>query len=60
MAEKQFEKQIKTVQSDWGGEYRVFTNLLQKEGIIFRQSCPYTLVQNGRVERRHRQIVEMG
>lgn len=60
LVEKQFEKNIKILQSDWGEEYRSFTQFLQNEGIIFRQSCPYTSVQNGRVERRHRQIVEMG
>lgn len=58
--EKQFEKSIKVVQSDWGGEYRSFSQFFQNEGVIFRQSCPHTSVQNGRVERRHRQIVEVG
>lgn len=60
LVEKQLEKSIKVVQSDWGGEYRSFANFLQTKGIIFRQSCPHTSVQNGRVERRHRQIVEVG
>lgn len=58
--EKQFERKIKMLQSDWGGEYRSFTQLMQNEGIAFRQSCPYTSVQNGRVERRHRKIVDCG
>lgn len=48
------------MQSDWGGEYRSFANFLRTEGIVFKQSCPHTSVQNGHVERRHRQIVEVG
>lgn len=55
LVEKQFERKIKMLQSNWGGEYRSFTQLMQNEGIIFRQSF-----QNGRVKRRHKQIVECG
>lgn len=36
LVEKQFEKSIKILQSDWGGEFRTFTQCLQNEGIIFR------------------------
>lgn len=60
LVENQLDKKIITLQSDWGGEFHSFTNFLQSEGIMFRQSCPHTFVQNGRVERRHRQLVEVG
>lgn len=59
MVENRFDKRIKILQSDWGGEFRSFTNFLDENGIIFRHSCPYTSTQNGRVERKHRHIVEM-
>ena len=48
------------LQSDWGGEYRVFIDFYNQNGIIFRHSCPYTHHQNGLVERKHRHIVELG
>lgn len=54
LVEKQFDKRVKILQNDQGGEFRSFTQYLQNEGIVFRQSCPYTSAQNGRVERRHR------
>ena len=60
MVENQFDRKIKILQSDWGGEYRVFQKQLNDAGIIFRHSCPYTSAQNGRVERKHRHIVECG
>ena len=58
--ENQFQTTIKKLQSDWGGEYRPFTEFLNQCGIIFRHSCLYTHHQNGLVERKHRHIVEMG
>ena len=58
--EKQLDKSIKCLQSDWGGEYRSFVHFLQTEGIQFRHSCPYTHNQNGLVERKHRHITEFG
>ena len=59
--EKQLNRPIKCLQSDWGGgEFRSFVNFLHTEGIQFRHSCPYTHNQNGIVERKHRQIIEHG
>ncbi|KAH9684823.1 retrovirus-related pol polyprotein from transposon RE2 [Citrus sinensis] len=58
--ENQFSTTIKMMQSDWGGEYRPFTEFLSQFGIIFRHPCPYTHHQNGLVERKHRHIVELG
>ena len=51
---------IKTVQTDWGGEYRRLSRYFQKEGIAHRVSCPHTSQQNGIAERKHRHIVETG
>ncbi|MCH81597.1 retrovirus-related Pol polyprotein from transposon TNT 1-94, partial [Trifolium medium] len=51
---------FEALQSDWGGEFRPFTELLNKLGIQHRLTCPHTSHQNGTVERKHRQIVEMG
>ena len=51
---------IKTVQSDWGGEYHRLSRYFQREGITHRVSCPHTSQQNGIAERKHRHIVETG
>ncbi|PNX93512.1 histone deacetylase, partial [Trifolium pratense] len=56
----QFQASVKALQSDWGGEFRSFTSLLNSFGIQHRLTCPHTSHQNGTVERKHRQIVEMG
>ncbi|GAU29238.1 hypothetical protein TSUD_362280 [Trifolium subterraneum] len=60
LIQNQFQATIKVVQSDWGGEFRPFTSLLDSLGIQHRLTCPHTSHQNGTVERKHRQIVEMG
>jgi histone deacetylase 1/2 len=60
LIQNQFNHTIKALQSDWGGEFRPFTSLLQELGIHHRLICPHTSHQNGTVERKHRQIVEMG
>ena len=60
--ETQFSSKIKVFQTDGGTEFlnnRV-KGLLHKHGIFHRISCPYTPQQNGRVERKHRHIVETG
>lgn len=60
MAELQFRFPIKSVQTDWGGEFRPFTKFLSDLGIIHRLICPHTHHQNGVVERKHRHIVDLG
>ncbi|GAU30708.1 hypothetical protein TSUD_39320 [Trifolium subterraneum] len=60
LIQTQFQATVKAVQSDWGGEFRPFTSLLNTLGIQHRLTCPHTSHQNGTVERKHRQIVEMG
>ncbi|KAK9051887.1 hypothetical protein SSX86_028515 [Deinandra increscens subsp. villosa] len=60
MAERQFGTKLKSVQTDWGGEFRNLSSFFQSLGIIHRLSCPHTSEQNGIVERRHRHVVETG
>lgn len=60
LVEKQLGRRIKLLQSDGGGEFKQFNEITQREGIIFRHSCLYTSLQNGRVECKQKQIVEMG
>lgn len=56
----QFNAKIKVVGSDFVGEFRTFTKLLNEQGITHRLNCPHTSHQNGKVERKHRHIVELG
>lgn len=58
--ERQFNTKLKAIQIDWGGEYRHFKYTLRQLGIQHRVSCPHTHEQVGAVERRHRQVVEIG
>ncbi|KAJ6969913.1 hypothetical protein NC653_034466 [Populus alba x Populus x berolinensis] len=60
LVERQFSLKIKSVQTDWGGEYRKLNKFFQTIGIHHRLICPHTHEQNGTVERRHRHIVETG
>ncbi|PNX89556.1 retrovirus-related Pol polyprotein from transposon TNT 1-94, partial [Trifolium pratense] len=60
LIQNQYQTSVKAVQSDWGGEFRPFTAMLNTLGIQHRLTCPHTSHQNGTVERKHRQIVEMG
>jgi len=60
MVERQFNRQIRAVQTDWGGEYQTLHNFFSTIGIIHHVSCPHTHQQNGVVERKHRHIVEVG
>uniref|UniRef100_A0A803NLQ8 Integrase catalytic domain-containing protein n=1 Tax=Cannabis sativa TaxID=3483 RepID=A0A803NLQ8_CANSA len=60
LVEKQFSLPIKKVQSDWGGEYRRFASFLAFNGVQLQHSCPHDHEQNGRAERKHRHINEIG
>ena len=51
---------IKSVQSDWGGEYHRLHKYFLDHGIIHYISCPHTHQQNGSAERKHRHVVETG
>ena len=58
--EKHLQKSIKTVQTEWGGEFRSFSSLLNNSGIHFRHPYPHIHHQNGMIERKHRHIVDIG
>lgn len=58
--ELQFGFKIKSSQSDWGGKFRAFSDLVLSSGIVHCTSCPYTYEQNGIAERKHRHRVENG
>ena len=58
--ERQFNCKIKSLQTDWGGEFRSLLPLLDQLGVLFRHPCPYVHEQNGKVERKHRHVVETG
>ncbi|TXG60738.1 hypothetical protein EZV62_012101 [Acer yangbiense] len=60
LVELQFERKIKTIQADMGGEYLPFVPYLSNIGVHVRFSCPYTHQQNGDPKRKHRSIVETG
>jgi hypothetical protein len=58
--ERFFNTPIKSVQSDWGGEYRSISTFFTNCGIVHRVSCPHTHQQQGSIERKHRHIFETG
>ncbi|KAG8484431.1 hypothetical protein CXB51_022868 [Gossypium anomalum] len=60
MVSVQFGCTIKSLQSDWGGEYQSLSRELARHGIQHRVTCPHTSEQNGVAERKHRQVVDMG
>jgi histone deacetylase 1/2 len=59
LVERQFNRKIRAVQTDWGGEYQSL-NSFKRIGIDHHVSCPHAHQQNGSAERKHRHIVEMG
>lgn len=60
LVEKQYNKVIKILRSDNGGEYtsNEFEHYLQKEGIKHEKTIPKTPQQNGAAERMNRTLVE--
>jgi len=60
MVERQFDRKILAMQTDWGGEYQKPNAFFQCIGISHHVSCPYAHQQNGSAERKHRHIVEVG
>lgn len=58
--ELQLGHKIKSIQSYWGGEYRIFVEFLKTNGIHHRISCPGAHQQTGMIERKHRHVVENG
>lgn len=58
MVERKYNTKLKSVQTDWRGEFRPLPNFFSSIGVIHWISCPHTSEQNGLVERRHRHVVE--
>jgi transposase InsO family protein len=61
MIENQFQKTIKVLRSDSGGEYtsNEFQTFLLEKGISHERSCPETPQQNGIAERKNRHILDI-
>jgi hypothetical protein len=59
MVERQYNKRVKMVRSDNGTEFICMKNYFLEHGIIFQTSCTGTPQQNGRVERKHRHILNV-
>jgi len=60
LVERQFNRKIMTMQTDWGGEYQKLNLFFKQIGIIHHVSCPHAHQQNGSAERKHRHIIEVG
>ena len=57
--ERQYEKQVKMIRSDNGTEFTCLRTKFLECGIMFQTSCTGTPQQNGRVERKHRHILNV-
>ena len=55
-----FQKPIKTLYSDNGGEFIALKSYFSRHGITHNTTTPNTPQQNGVFERRHHHIVEIG
>ncbi|KAL9447401.1 hypothetical protein AB3S75_014963 [Citrus x aurantiifolia] len=60
MAKTQFNRQVKMVRSDNGTEFKVLNSFFAENGIEFQASCVDTPQQNGRVERKHHHLLNVG
>ncbi|CAA7057513.1 unnamed protein product [Microthlaspi erraticum] len=59
MVQRQFNKQIKVIRSDNGTEFTCLSSEFCGLGIVHQTSCVGTPQQNGRVERKHRHILNI-
>ncbi|KAL1194230.1 Retrovirus-related Pol polyprotein from transposon RE1 [Cardamine amara subsp. amara] len=59
LIKRQFNKEVKVVRSDNGTEFTSLTKEFRELGIIHQTSCVGTPQQNGRVERKHRHILNV-
>ncbi|XP_013632843.1 PREDICTED: uncharacterized mitochondrial protein AtMg00810-like [Brassica oleracea var. oleracea] len=58
-AERQFKLPLQKVRSDNGTEFMCLREFFQEKGIVHQTSCVDTPQQNGRVERKHRHILNV-
>ena len=59
MVKRQFNLDVRRVRSDNGTEFNCLKSYFSAHGIIFQTSCVGTPQQNGRVERKHRHILNV-
>ncbi|XP_021714729.1 uncharacterized protein LOC110682706 [Chenopodium quinoa] len=59
MVDHQFSQNIKIVQSDNGTKFNCLREYFSATGILFHTSCVGTPQQNGRVERKHKHILNV-
>ena len=59
LVKRQFDKEVKIFRSDNGTEFLSMKNYFSEQGIFFQTSCVGTPQQNGRVERKHRHILNV-
>lgn len=59
MVDRQFKKKVKSVRSDNGAEFLCLKSYFEAQGILHQTSCVATPQQNGRVERKHRHILNV-
>lgn len=61
MVKNQFQNVVKNFRSDNGSKFlsKECQNLLSEFGILHQRTCVYTPQKNGRVERKHRTIVQV-
>lgn len=59
MIKRQFSQNIKIAHSDNGTKFNCLEDYFSKNGILFQTSCIGTPQQNGRVERKHRHILNV-
>ena len=56
---RQFGRELKMVKSDNGTEFVCLSKYFAERGIVHQTSCVGTPQQNGRVERKHRHILNV-
>lgn len=59
MVERQFDKKLKIIRSDNGTEFLCLTDYFKLHGIMHETSCVGTPQKNGRVECKHRHILNV-
>ena len=59
LVERQYNKCVKMVRSDNGTEFMCLKHYFIQQGILHQTSCVGTPQQNGRVERKHRHILNV-
>lgn len=59
MVERQFQARVQTVRSDNGSKFKCLRSYFSAEGILHQSASIGTPQQNGRVERKHRHILNM-